>query len=301
MGERSGTVREVRKRRRRRQRRRAWAVVTALFLCIMAADFLGGFLVGCSWQKSTGRELLSEIFAADTEGGPVAGTWENAVYHDGQGDAVQDDNPPYENGPEGSADETAGGAAMQEECFDGQWNLLLVNNWHPVPESCEVDLVEVDGGEQVDRRIYEPLMTMLEDAREANWGQLPRVVSGYRTAEKQQQLYDDKIAEYRRQGYPDDEAEELAQQWVAIPGFSEHQLGFAVDINGATYDVYLWLQENSYRYGFIFRYPGHKTELTGVAEEVWHYRYVGVEAAAEIYEQGICLEEYVENMENRNL
>ena len=170
MGERSGTVREVRKRRRRRQRRRAWAVVTALFLCIMAADFLGGFLVGCSWQKSTGRELLSEIFAADTEGGPVAGTWENAVYHDGQGDAVQDDNPPYENGPEGSADETAGGAAMQEECFDGQWNLLLVNNWHPVPESCEVDLVEVDGGEQVDRRIYEPLMTMLEDAREANWG-----------------------------------------------------------------------------------------------------------------------------------
>lgn len=185
MGERSGTVREVRKRRRRRQRRRAWAVVTALFLCIMAADFLGGFLVGCSWQKSTGRELLPEIFAADTEGGPVAGTWENAVYHDGQGDAVQDDNPPYENGPEGSADETAGGAAMQEECFDGQWNLLLVNNWHPVPESCEVDLVEVDGGEQVDRRIYEPLMTMLEDAREANWGQLPRVVSGYRTDEKQ--------------------------------------------------------------------------------------------------------------------
>ena len=265
MGERSGTVREVRKRRRRRQRRRAWAVVTALFFCIMAADFLGGFLVGCSWQKSTGRELLPEIFAADTEGGPVAGTWENAVYQ------------------------------------DGQWNLLLVNNWHPVPESCEVDLVEVDGGEQVDRRIYEPLMTMLEDAREANWGQLPRVVSGYRTAEKQQQLYDDKIAEYRRQGYPDDEAEELAQQWVAMPGFSEHQLGFAVDINGATYDVYLWLQENSYRYGFIFRYPGHKTELTGVAEEVWHYRYVGVEAAAEIYEQGICLEEYVENMENRNL
>ena len=115
MGERSGTVREVRKRRRRRQRRRAWAVVTALFLCIMAADFLGGFLVGCSWQKSTGRELLSEIFAADPEGGPVAGTWENAVYHDGQGDAVQDDNPPYENGPEGSADETAGGAAMQDE------------------------------------------------------------------------------------------------------------------------------------------------------------------------------------------
>jgi D-alanyl-D-alanine carboxypeptidase len=78
-----------------------------------------------------------------------------------------------------------------------------------------------------------------------------------------------------------------------VPGHSEHQLGFAVDINGATYDVYLWLQENSYKYGFIFRYPGSKTDITGTAEEVWHYRYVGKEAAKEIYERGICLEEYL--------
>ena len=65
----------------------------------------------------------------------------------------------------------------------------------------------------------------------------------------------------------------------------------AVDINGATYDLYFWLQENSYKYGFIFRYPGSKTDITGTAEEVWHYRYVGKEAAAEIYEQQICLED----------
>ncbi|HIZ22348.1 MAG TPA: D-alanyl-D-alanine carboxypeptidase family protein, partial [Candidatus Blautia faecigallinarum] len=45
--------------------------------------------------------------------------------------------------------------------------------------------------------------------------------------------------------------------------------------------------------GFIFRYPGNKTDITGTAEEVWHYRYVGVEAATEIYEQGLCLEEYL--------
>ena len=89
-------------------------------------------------------------------------------------------------------------------------------------------------------------------------------------------------------------AVELAEQWVARPGTSEHQLGLAVDINGATYDIYLWLQANSYKYGFIFRYPGSKAEITGVAEEVWHYRYVGTEAALEIYEQGVCLEEYTE-------
>ncbi len=179
---------------------------------------------------------------------------------------------------------------------DTDWHLTLVNRWNPIPENYGINLVEVPGGEQVDERIYEPLMEMLEAAKEGNRDQLPLVVSGYRTQEKQQRLYDDRIAEYRGQGYSESEAKEMAEQWVAVPGYSEHQLGFAVDINGATYDVYLWLQENSYKYGFIFRYPGNKTEITGTAEEVWHYRYVGVEAAAEIHEQGICLEEYLENL-----
>lgn len=176
---------------------------------------------------------------------------------------------------------------------DAYWNLTLVNRWNPLPENYDIDLVEVPGGEKVDKRIYEPLMEMLEAAKEGNWNQLPVVVSGYRTQEKQQELYDEKIAEYRKQGYSKDEAVKQAEQWVAVPGCSEHQLGIAVDINGATYDLYFWLQENSYKYGFIFRYPGGKTNITGTAEEVWHYRYVGVEAATEMYKQGLCLEEYL--------
>ena len=95
-------------------------------------------------------------------------------------------------------------------------------------------------------------------------------------------------------------ARELAQQWVAVPGTSEHQLGLAVDLGGATYDVFFWLQEHSWEYGFIWRYPGDKTDLTGTAEEVWHYRYVGKEAAKEIYEQGVCLEEYLEQKKEEN-
>lgn len=176
------------------------------------------------------------------------------------------------------------------------WNLLLVNKWNKIPENYKPDLVEVPGGEKIDKRIYEPLMKMLEDAKEENWGELPMVVSGYRTYEKQQELYDDKIKDYKNKGYSEEKAKEEAEKWVAVPGYSEHQLGFAVDINGATYDLYFWLQENSYKYGFIFRYPGNKTDITGTAEEVWHYRYVGEEAAKEIYEKGICLEEYLESI-----
>lgn len=186
--------------------------------------------------------------------------------------------------------------AVQTETWnmDTDWHLTLVNNQHPLPENymdVPISLVDVPGGEKVDERIYEPLIEMLNDAEDLG----PIVVSGYRTPEKQQSLYDDKIKEYKKQGYSESEAINLAQQWVAEPGTSEHQLGLAVDINGATYDIYLWLQENSYKYGFIFRYPGNKTHITNVAEEVWHYRYVGKEAAAEIHERGICLEEYLEN------
>ena len=181
----------------------------------------------------------------------------------------------------------------QPAASDTDWNLVLVNYENAIPENYEIDLVEVAGGEKVDERIYDPLMEMLEAAKEENWDQLPMVVSGYRTQAKQQKLFSDKVAKYQNEGHSKSEAEELAKQWVAVPGYSEHQVGLAVDINGATYDLYFWLQENSYKYGFIFRYPGSKTEITGVAEEVWHYRYVGVEAATEMYEKGLCLEEYL--------
>ena len=183
--------------------------------------------------------------------------------------------------------------SAQPAASGADWNLLLVNYENAIPENYEINLVEVSGGEEVDERIYDPLMEMLEAAREGNWDQLPMVVSGYRTQAKQQEFFDNKVAKYQSEGHSMGEAEELAKQWVAVPGYSEHQVGLAVDINGATYDLYFWLQENSYKYGFIFRYPGNKTAITGVAEEVWHYRYVGVEAATEMYEKGLCLEEYL--------
>lgn len=144
-------------------------------------------------------------------------------------------------------------------------------------------------------------MEMFEAAKEVNWGKLPVVVSEYRTQDTQQSLYDEKIIEYKNQGCSDSEAIEQAEQWVAIQGHSEHQIGLAVDINGATYDLYFWLQENCYKYGFIFCYPGNKTDITGTAEEVWHYRYVGVEAATEMYEEGLCLEEYPAKKNNRRI
>ena len=203
------------------------------------------------------------------------------------------DSPPAPlvTAQESSSEAVSGKVSSPSE---GEWNLLLVNRWNPVPENYTVDLAELPGGEKVDQRICQPLEEMFQAAQEANWGELPTVLSGYRTQEEQEKLFREEVESNLAEGLSQEEAEAEALRWVAAPGTSEHQLGLAVDVSGATYDVFLWLQEHSWEYGFIWRYPGDKTDLTGTAEEVWHYRYVGKEAAREIYEQGLCLEEYVE-------
>lgn len=183
---------------------------------------------------------------------------------------------------------------------DHGWNLILVNRENYIPADYEVQLTELSNGKKVDSRIYPELQEMFNAARAQGYGLFVR--EGYRTQEEQQQLMDEKIEAYENEGKSKPEAKKLAEQWVAIPGTSEHQLGIAVDINADTSkssrdDVYKWLEENAHRYGFIKRYPSNKTDITGVINEPWHYRYVGKEAASEIYFQGICLEEYIETLE----
>jgi D-alanyl-D-alanine carboxypeptidase len=184
----------------------------------------------------------------------------------------------------------------EKDTGEAAWCLILVNKWNYIPDDYNVELKKLASGESVDKRIYPALQQLFDAAR--NDHVYPVAVSGYRTAEKQQRLMDEKIKAYKNEGYSSEEARVKAEAWVAIPGTSEHQLGIAVDINAdgirSTDDeVYEWLDQNAYKFGFIRRYPPDKTEITGVINEPWHYRYVGVKAAAEIKNQGVCLEEYL--------
>lgn len=182
-----------------------------------------------------------------------------------------------------------------------QWNLILVNQWNLIPENYEVNVKYLDNGHAVDERAYDDLQDMLDDCRED--GLSPVICSSYRSMEKQKQLYNNKISEYISYGCSEDEAEKKAGTLVAVPGTSEHQLGLAldiVDISNQTLDesqentpVQKWLMNNSWKYGFILRYPTDKSDITGISYEPWHYRYVGKEDAKKIYEAGICLEEYL--------
>lgn len=175
------------------------------------------------------------------------------------------------------------------------WNLLLVNPWNPVPDDYEVTLKKLRNNYYVDERIYPELQQMFDDARAQ--GIYPLIVSAYRTNDYQNGLYQDKINSYIKQGYSKAEATRLADGWVARPGYSEHQTGIAVDINaerGTGRSVYDWLEKNSYKYGFIVRYPADKVSITGINYEPWHVRYVGKEAAKYMYEHDLVLEEYLE-------
>lgn len=187
------------------------------------------------------------------------------------------------------------------------WRLVLINKQHSIPDDYEVKLGKIStvrGIMYCDERIIDDLRDMLQAALEDNV--TLEIQSPYRTEEYQKFLFNRRIKEYMGKGLSYMEAYQLAGLSVNIPGNSEHQIGLALDIVSSTFrtlakefadtDGGQWLAENSYKYGFILRYPLGKEDITGVKYEPWHFRYVGVEAATVITEQGITLEEFWEDL-----
>ena len=171
------------------------------------------------------------------------------------------------------------------------WRLVLVNQANPLPEDHTVSMTQLPDGHQVDKRCYSDLHAML-DACKAE-GLAPALESAYRTREEQDARFDEEMNRLIEGGMNHAKAEQEVAKTVAAAGCSEHHLGLAVDI--ADRDAQQWLQEHSWEYGFILRYPGDKTEQTGYAYDPAHYRYVGREAAKEMWETGLCLEEYIQS------
>ena len=135
---------------------------------------------------------------------------------------------------------------------------------------------------------------LLDDAHKLG---LPLIVdSAYRSGVYQQKVLDSVLKEKGEDAY----------KLVALPGTSEHQTGLAVDFAYYENGIYddnvkeddkeaMWLKENAWKYGFILRYPKGKEDITGFNFEPWHFRFVGLELAKEIYMQDITLEEFYKN------
>ncbi len=170
--------------------------------------------------------------------------------------------------------------------------VLLVNGDHPLPEDyAPKELVNLYGQKrhfllansaiELEKEAFEAANRMFKLAEDEDMNGFI-LTSGYRTREKQAELYAENT-------------DGTAQR----PGCSEHETGLAFDVT-ARYDSgtfedtaqFKWLIEHCWDFGFILRYPKDKTNVTGIAYESWHYRYVGEEAAKIIHETGWTLEEY---------
>ncbi len=178
--------------------------------------------------------------------------------------------------------------------------LLLVNKTHPLDKNYKADdMVVIDRCDtavgssetrQMRQMAADPLNQLFDGAKAAGYTLVLR--TGYRSYSYQSSLYN---------GYVQRNGQAEADRFSAKPGESEHQTGLCCDVgvpggsltgfNGSKEAA--WLAEHAHEYGFIIRYPEGKEDKTGYMYESWHIRYVGETAAAYIYENNICLEEYL--------
>jgi len=175
-------------------------------------------------------------------------------------------------------------------------DLILVNRDHPHrEESSYKALISVDATNKnvlLERRVaslYNKLMLNLNARSRIT------AVSGWRSRREQEQIYSESLSE---------NGADFTAKYVALPGHSEHQTGLAVDLalNQPNIDFirpyfpYTGIcgafREMAGRYGFIERYPKGKENITGIAYEPWHFRYVGVPHAMIMKQMGYTLEEY---------
>ncbi len=184
--------------------------------------------------------------------------------------------------------------------YEDDWSLMLINKEHPIPEDYEFELTYIKGAIRSDARVAPYALNILKGAKED--GLTIYICSPYRNPEKQQALFNKKMRSYMKEGATETEAYAMAGHVVAIPGTSEHEAGLAFDFISKDHQTLdeafgntpegQWLREHCAEYGFILRYPNGKEEITDIEYEPWHFRFVGVEAAKEITERGITLEEY---------
>ena len=184
--------------------------------------------------------------------------------------------------------------------------LILVNNEIPYPFPKNKDLVSVfdnknssykvrDLAVTLHQSVMKPLNDMMKEFYNQEKTDVVTVISGHRTYDQQESLYNKKTEK--------DGAVE-AMKWVAMPGGSEHHTGYALDFgiyhnSGRSQDYkgngeYGWINENARWYGFIVRYPEDKKELTGIEYEPWHFRYIGKPHSYVVTKFDMCLEEYVD-------
>ncbi|MGI5825647.1 MAG: M15 family metallopeptidase [Bacillota bacterium] len=288
---RKSNLRNKRASSRRNSKRFLWGKFTASLAVILVIVFLASFAFSANFRTT----IVSGIYAY--------------VYNHTH------DDPQLADTESNNGEAAAEGAAIIYTTVDmekedvNRGNLILVNGDNEYNFDANADLIDLVSMNQehsssfsiyqeleVGSVMMNALNNMFDDFYNATGNNSVRVISAYRSYEYQSSLYDSKVEEV---------GQEMADTWAAKPGYSEHHTGLAVDIGIADGDgastfttegSYAWVAENCHKYGLVNRYDESKQELTGIMDEPWHYRYVGVPHSYVMYNKNLCLEEYIENL-----
>ncbi len=190
-------------------------------------------------------------------------------------------------------------------------NLLLANKQNPLGQDFKPSVVDLtcptDGEkQQLDGHAASALTAMMNEMVAQGITDV-FVTSSYRPYGQQNWLYYDYYYKQEKQKHPDWSDEQIYAEistYSSKPGESEHQTGLCVDFSSASIsgelnnefentDAFTWLRTNAHQFGFILRYPKDKVDVTGYSYESWHFRFVGREAASDIFFGDLCLEEYL--------
>lgn len=183
------------------------------------------------------------------------------------------------------------------EIDEDTFHLTYINKNYKLPENYKPKLVAVAGSTQKLEKTAAKYYEKMYNAAKKD-GVLLTPCSGYRSLERQKRNFNNKVEYYENLGYSENEAKEKTATVILPPGSSEHNLGLAMDIvcTDEWFEdtaEFKWLKKNAHKYGFILRYPKKRQEDTGIIYEPWHWRFVGVEAATEIKEKNLILEDYL--------
>lgn len=182
--------------------------------------------------------------------------------------------------------------------------LSLINQTHPIQTPFNLNLTYIKrhyNPIQLETNVLKLLLQCIDQCQRVNDIAL---ISGYRSNNEQHELYQQSMI---------DNGIEYTQKYVAKPSCSEHESGLAIDIGDVIDSIdyiapqFLYDAKNNqfrqilFDHGFIQRYPSHKTHITGIEHEPWHFRYVGIPHSCYMQQHDLVLEEYINQLKQTSI
>ena len=307
------TKRRLTRRQRQVRRNRIILACAAAALLIIIIVIISVSMKGCSKSKKTDKNEVTttdkieesthskenessseEVSSTDTNTDTSSSIMSDATSVSASSDSSEFAPPVVPSGNVVSKGTTSKGFKIQEingaTYIDG---VLIANKTYALPQ----DFIPTNPDQPVnadrsstclDKTLMSAWNTMLKDATAK--GLNIYIASGYRS-------YNYQVNVYNR--YVKSDGAAVADTYSSRPGNSEHQTGLCFDLNTIE-DIFQytnegkWVNDNCYKYGFCIRFPKGKDSATGYQYESWHLRYVGVDLATKLYNNGdwLSLEEY---------